>query len=101
MAGPSERAVFIEAPLTEAPIMPARAMKLPTPMAAPQPTDWAPDEQPRMTLTRPVVSTISHSRAVPALMPLPGRVRPALPCLPSRATSSSVAKMAPMNWATM
>ena len=34
-----------------------------------QPTAWAPDETPRMTLTRPAVSTISQSRAVVALMP--------------------------------
>jgi hypothetical protein len=32
-------------------------------------------------------------------IPLPGRVRPALPCLPIRAHSSSVARTAPADWA--
>ena len=56
---------------------------------------------PRITLTSPAVSTISHNIAVAVETPLPGRVSPALPCLPRNAHSSSVAKAAPTNWATM
>ena len=70
-------------------------------MAAIGPICCAPDAVPRITLTSPAVSTISHSIAVVAEMPGPGRVRPALPCLPISAHSSKVAAMAPRNWATM
>src|SRR5215471_3539819 len=69
-------------------------------MAASGPICWAPDAVPRITLTSPVVSTSSHSIAVAVEMPDPGRVSPALPCLPISAHSSSVAKIAPRNWAT-
>src|SRR3954464_4079932 len=72
-AGPSERAGVIDAPLTGAPPTPARGMWPPTPMAANGPICWAPDAVPRITLTRPVVRTSSHSIAVVDEMPAPGR----------------------------
>ena len=56
---------------------------------------------PKITLTSPVVSTTSHHIAVAVEMPWPGSVRPALPCLPISAHSSSVARIAPRIWATM
>src|SRR4029079_1445688 len=68
--GPSDRAGFIDAPLTGDPHSPARAMQLPTPIAASGPICWAPDAVPRITLTSPAVSTISHSIAVTAEIPL-------------------------------
>ena len=70
-------------------------------MAASEPTACAPDAVPRITLTSPAVRTASHSIAVIVEMPLPGRVSPALPCLPISAHSSSVARTAPANWAAM
>ena len=70
-------------------------------MAASGPICCAPDAVPRITLTSPAVRTSSHSIAVVVEMPLPGRVRPALPCLPISAHSSNVARIAPRNWATM
>ena len=56
---------------------------------------------PKITLTSPVVSTTSHHIAVAVEMPWPGSVRPALPCLPISAHSTSVARIAPRIWATM
>src|SRR5215471_14618831 len=99
-AGPSERAGFIDAPLTGEPHSPAKAMYPPTPNAASGPIACAPDAVPKITLTSPAVSTSSHSIAVVVEIPAPGRVSPALPCLPISAHNNNVAKIAPRNWAT-
>ncbi len=62
-AGPSERAGFIDVPLTGADQSPASAMYPPTPSAAIAPAFCAADVVPRITLTSSAVSTISISSA--------------------------------------
>src|SRR5689334_3558295 len=98
--GPSDRAGFIDAPLTGDAHNPASAVQLAPPRAASRPICCAPDAGAGLQLNRPAGSTISHSIAATAEIPLPGRVSPALPCLPTNAHSTSVAKIAPRSWAT-
>jgi len=58
--GPNVRAGFIDAPEIGLPHSPASAIYAPTPIAPKIPMFWAPDAVPRMTLTRPRVSTARH-----------------------------------------
>ena len=55
---------FIEAPEIGLPHRPASAMYAPTPRAPMTPRFCAPDAVPRMTLTRPNVSTNSMTKAM-------------------------------------
>ena len=66
------RAGFIEAPEIGLAHSPASAMYAPTPSAPMTPRFCAPDAVPRMTLTRPNVSTVSMTNALNALNPVAG-----------------------------
>ena len=64
-SGPNVRAGFIDVPEMGLPQRPASAMYPPTPSAPITPRFWAPDAVPRITLTRPNVSTVSIQNASP------------------------------------
>ena len=66
------RAGFIEAPEIGLPHSPASAMYAPTPIAPMIPRFCAPEAVPRITLTRPKVSSVSIASARQSEYPLAG-----------------------------
>ncbi len=86
--------------MTGAPQTDTRPMYAPTAMAPLMPTLRAPDAVPRMTLTRPSVSTASVSTATVPSTCGAGSVAP-LRMPPYIACRNSAARMAPSTSATM
>jgi len=71
-SGPNVLAGFMDAPEIGLPHSPASAMYAPTPNPPMIPTFCAPDAVPRITLTSPIVSSISIQNAASAVYPCAG-----------------------------
>ena len=97
MAGPSERAGFIDAPVMEPPNIASSPTVPPIAIAAASPTACVSVATAMITNIRKNVSTLSHRNACPS-EPL-GSVAPTCATFPSEPRSTSAAASAPASWA--
>src|SRR4029077_5816816 len=99
-SGANDRTGFIDAPLSGLDHNPARAIYAPTATADSAPTFCALDAVPRMTLTKPMVSTASTSIARISPTPGAGTVAPSMFGRPATTHRKRHASTPPTIWAT-